>query len=198
MLEGKISTQFFALQDEFLAGANTLLTTESWIKSFISKLLHITHSQWIYRNISLHHARYGAMELHERRDLLREIDRLAELDPNLVPEESKFLLEIDFSQLKEDFTEKQRYWVRGMKAAIKAGRRHAASQPQRHHLPLPDPLPPPLPASHNRAESGVSGPTQPVIASPPRIGRPPRGSALEIALSTRRPRPAREGDPTAE
>jgi hypothetical protein len=45
MLERKISKHFFALQDEYLAGANTLLTTESWIKSFISKLLHITHSQ---------------------------------------------------------------------------------------------------------------------------------------------------------
>jgi hypothetical protein len=134
------------------------------------------------------------MELHERRDLLREIDRLAELDPNLVPEESKFLLEIDFSQLKEDFTEKQRYWVRGMKGAIKAGRRRAASHPQRHHLPPSDPLPPPLPAPYTRTDPSPSGPTQPVIASPPRIGRPPHGSALEIALHTRRPRPDREGE----
>lgn len=192
MLEGKISKHFFTLQDEYLAGCNTLLMTETWIKAFISKLLHITHSQWIYRNISHHHARYGALELKERRDLLREIDALAEMDPALVPDESKFLLEIDFSHLKGDHTEKQRYWVRGMKAAIKAGRRRAASSSLRHRISPADPLPMPPPPSPHQGDEPPSD--DPVPMSPLRIGRPPRGSALEIALCARRPRPAGDGD----
>ena len=45
------------------------------------------------------------------------------MPPEAVPEESKFLLEIDFQQIRTAATEKQSYWVQAMRAAIHAGRR---------------------------------------------------------------------------
>jgi hypothetical protein len=55
VLEGKIPIAIRRVQIEHMAGADSLLTIDSWLRTFISHLLHITHSQWIYRNISLHH-----------------------------------------------------------------------------------------------------------------------------------------------
>ena len=43
--------------------------------------------------------------------------------PEEVPEDSKFLLEIDFNRLAEGRTEGQGYWVAAMRAAIIAQRR---------------------------------------------------------------------------
>lgn len=122
-MEGKISHHFSTVQYSHLRTADSMLTSYDWTHQFISKLLHITHGQWIYRNISKNHAKHGLLRSVERRKLLREIDRYMNLPPEDVPEESRFLLEIDFSHLRHDSTEKQSYWVHAIRAAVTAGRR---------------------------------------------------------------------------
>ena len=62
----------------------------------------------------------------ERRSVLQEIDRLVDCDPDDIPRESRFLLEMDFQTLYHSSFEKQSYWVRAMKAARRAGRRAVA------------------------------------------------------------------------
>ncbi len=52
--EGHISTHFYAIQSFHLTMSSSHLNGESWCSQFISKLLQITHSQWIFRNFSLH------------------------------------------------------------------------------------------------------------------------------------------------
>jgi hypothetical protein len=101
------------------------MNASDWTKQLISKLLHITHGQWIYRNISRHHTKLGLLKDMERRQLLVEIDRLMSIDPSDVPEESKFLLEIDFWAIPVASTERQSYWVHAVRAAVKSGRRAA-------------------------------------------------------------------------
>jgi hypothetical protein len=44
------------------------------------------------------------------------------VDLEEVPEESRFLLEIDFQQIRHERTKKQSYWVHAIRAAVKAGR----------------------------------------------------------------------------
>jgi hypothetical protein len=172
------------------------MSVETWIKTFISHLLHITHSQWIYRNISLHHHRFGAIEHKERSELLLEIDILLETDPAEVAEESKFLLEIDFQQLQDSSTTEQSYWVHAMKAAVRAGRR--SRSPQRRLNPnapsfrpgssatapsnCPSPTTAPRPPSH--ISEPVSPPRQQRLP-PIRLNQPPCGSAAEIFLTYR-------------
>jgi hypothetical protein len=124
-MEGKISSQFEAIQHEHLLNAPTVMNATDWTKQLISKLLHITHGQWIYRNISRHHSKLGLLKDMERRQLLVEIDRLMSIDPSDVPEGSKFLLEIDFRAIRVASTERQSYWVHAVRAAVKAGRRAA-------------------------------------------------------------------------
>jgi hypothetical protein len=43
--------------------------------------------------------------------------------PEEVPEESKFLLEVDFARLCKGDLTSQHYWVHAVKAAVKAGQR---------------------------------------------------------------------------
>eukprot|EP00956_Cyclotella_meneghiniana_P045869 scaffold388458_cov96-Cyclotella_meneghiniana.AAC.2 len=97
---GIITSTLRPLQHCHLLGSSSLLTVDDWLTQLINKLLHITHGQWIYRNISKHHATLGMILKTERRAMLLEIDRLTQLTPEDVPEDSKFLLEIDFSTLR--------------------------------------------------------------------------------------------------
>jgi hypothetical protein len=122
-MEGKLSSRFREVQLDFLLSSPSMMTSFDWTAQFISRLLHLTHGQWIYRNISRHHHIYGLLKSTERRALLREIDQYMRVDPEEVPEESRFLLEIDFQQIRHERTEKQSYWVHAIRAAVKAGRR---------------------------------------------------------------------------
>jgi hypothetical protein len=99
-----------------------MLNVDDWMAPFIGKLLHLTHGQWIYRNISKYHDKLGSIRKTERRKLLLEIDCLIHVLPEDVPEESKFLLEVDFARLRKGKLTTQHYWVHAVKAAVVAGR----------------------------------------------------------------------------
>jgi hypothetical protein len=53
-MEGYISIHFYEIQNFHLAMSSSVINGADWAKQFISKILHITHSQWIFRNFSLH------------------------------------------------------------------------------------------------------------------------------------------------
>jgi hypothetical protein len=120
-----IATHFERLQMDYLLGSDSLVISQDWTREFISRLLHLTHGQWLYRNISRHHAVRGLLQDTERQALLRTIDQFMQVSPADLPEESQFLLEIDFQTLRQSDTVKQNYWVHAIKAAVWAGRRRA-------------------------------------------------------------------------
>jgi hypothetical protein len=100
--------------------SNSYLNGTDWTKRFISKLLHLTHSQWIHHNILFHNRREGYLCNKQAADLLREIQELLELSPDEVPESSHFLLEINFTELTCSHLETQWYWTFALHAALKA------------------------------------------------------------------------------
>ena len=130
-MEGRVSKEILAIQRGHCALAPTMLNGDDWMRQFINRLLLISHSQWTFRNFTLHDQVRGYLRLQERKEVLREIDRLVHLDPSEVPAESRFLLEFDFDALYQSSYEKQSYWVRAMKAARRAGRRTASMQSRR-------------------------------------------------------------------
>jgi hypothetical protein len=78
-MEGYISAQFYNIQRFHLLMSGGYLNGSDWTKQFISKNLQITHSQWIYRNISLHDKQQGYLPHKRLEDLLQEILELSEL-----------------------------------------------------------------------------------------------------------------------
>jgi hypothetical protein len=121
---GKISKHIRPIQYRHLLESPSMLTVDDWMKQAINQLLHIVHGQWIYRNTSKHHETLGSIRRTKRMQLLLEIDRLVTLSPEDVPEESKFLLEVDFARLQTGEVTSQHYCVHAVKAAVTAGRRH--------------------------------------------------------------------------
>ena len=98
-LEGRIAKEIRLLQTFHCSASPCRMNGDDWVKNFISRLLHISHGQWVLRNFTLHDQTRGYLRLQERRQVLEEMDRLAEADPADIPQESLFLLEVDFSSL---------------------------------------------------------------------------------------------------
>ncbi len=118
--EGYISSHSYNTQRFHLSMSNNFLNSSNWTKQFISKLLHITHSQWIYRNISLHNRQQGYLRNKQLEDLLQEITKLSDLSPDEVPESCQFLLEVNFTNLTPSHLETQRYWTLAMNTELTA------------------------------------------------------------------------------
>ena len=118
--EGHISTHFYTIQSFHLAMSRSYLNGEDWTKQFISKILQITHSQWIFRNISLHDKTQGYLRNKKADEILQIINEFADVPPEEIPDDSRFLLEINFTDLAKSHLETQTYWILAMEAAIKA------------------------------------------------------------------------------
>ncbi len=119
--EDCISIHFYNIQRFHLSMSSSFLNGSDWTKQFISRILQITHSQWIYRNISLHDKRQGYLRNKRSEELLhQEITVLLELSPDEVPEGSRFLLEVNFTELTSAHLETQRYWTMAVNAALTA------------------------------------------------------------------------------
>ena len=126
-MEGCISTHFYFIQHYHLALSSTYLNGSDWTKSLISKLLHITHSQWIYCNFTLHDKLCRYLHNKTLKDMQITIEQLAETSPEDIPEESRFLLEINFGNLTRSHIENQQYWSIALQGAFTVGRRFAAA-----------------------------------------------------------------------
>jgi hypothetical protein len=57
---------------------------------------------------------------------MREVDQLLDTPPDKLPQDSRYLLELDYSTLYNVLFECQSYWVLAMKAARRAGQRSTA------------------------------------------------------------------------
>ncbi len=126
LMEGYIPTHFYAIQKFHLAMSSSYLTGTNWAKQLISKLLHVTHSQWIFRNISLHNKINGYLHKKKSDEIMLELEFLAGTALEVIPAESRFLLEINFSKLSKFHTESQKYWILAINAALTAKNKQLA------------------------------------------------------------------------
>ena len=121
-MEGYISIHLYEIQYFHLAMSSNFLNGADWAKQFISKILHITHSQWIFSNFSLHDKRNGYLHKKKAKEIALELELVAGLAPEDVPTNSRFLLEINFSDLNKSNLESQKYWILAIHAALIAQR----------------------------------------------------------------------------
>ena len=126
-MEGRISKRFYDIQSVFLADSSGYLNGRDWVKGFISRLLQITHSQWLFRNISLHSKEGGSMRKKKVEEMRSEAELLASVNPVALQEESRFLLELDGERYVrgEGHYHDKVYWLSAMRAAVVAGRRRS-------------------------------------------------------------------------
>jgi len=96
-MEGHILTHFYKIQSFHLA----ILNGADWAKQFISKMLLVTYSQWIFRNISLHDKINGYLHKKESEEIALELESVAGIAPEDIPAESQFLVEINFREISK-------------------------------------------------------------------------------------------------
>ena len=120
--EGKIAERFRLFQESHLLSQDTRMTIDSWMKGLIEQLLSLTHSQWIFRNITKHHSVNGTIQLEKRASVMKEIERQLDMGMGSLPEDSRCLLEIDTTILYRGSSEDQQYWLFAIIAARQAAK----------------------------------------------------------------------------
>jgi hypothetical protein len=98
--------------------SSNYLNGADWTKQFISKILQLTHSQWMYQNISLHYKHHGYLRNKQLESLLQTITELSDLSPEKVPNNSRFLLKFDFTEQTKAHLQMQRYWTLAVNLAL--------------------------------------------------------------------------------
>jgi hypothetical protein len=121
-LHGKVFVEFRTIQDIHGTLSSCHMTGEDWMKAFVLHLIQISHSQWIFRNFTLHGKQRGYLSLLKWAAALKEVDWLLDTASEDIPAGSQYLLELDYSALYIASLERQSYWVFAMKAACSAGK----------------------------------------------------------------------------
>ena len=124
-MEGRISKKFLDIQSYHLMDADGYLSGYDWVKIFITKILQITHSQWIFRNMTLHDRNGGELRRREAQKMRSEAEHFAHMNPMDLKEQDRWLLELDGGKyIKGDghYIDKC-YFIAAARAAIRAGSR---------------------------------------------------------------------------
>ena len=116
-MEGMVSKEVFKLQAEFAAVQGMGMSMKSWSGGLITRLLEVSHGQWIYRNLLVHDRITGVLATKKKEELQREIQRQQDLGEEGLDEADKFLLEINLEDLEETSGEHQEYWLLALRAA---------------------------------------------------------------------------------
>ncbi len=106
---GMVSKKLLKIQSAHLSQCNSECTAKKWISGFITQLLQVTHSQWIYRCILVQDQATGTLILAHKNKLLKEIDHQLALGPEGLAEEDRFLLECNFEDMVSMNGEQQEY-----------------------------------------------------------------------------------------
>ena len=101
-MEGRISRRFWEMQSRHLAFSPGHLNGNEWTKHFIARVLTISHSQWIYRNVSFHDKQHGYAKRKRMEELNHTIRHMCDVNPRDLPQDSRFLLEIDGNDLSKE------------------------------------------------------------------------------------------------
>ena len=116
-MEGMISKDIVLLQQDYATVYDMKLSLRAWTWGLITKLLEVTHGQWIYRNLLVHDRTTGILATQKKEELQAAIEAQQELGPEGLADEDKFLLEVQLEDLEETSGDRQAYWLLAIEAA---------------------------------------------------------------------------------
>ncbi len=121
--EARISKSLFAIQEEWLQQVGSRLSIESWTKQFMTRVLNITHRQWLYRNSRIHIRQIEGLSLAEHEHIMQQVKTLISTDPMDLLPQHQFLLHKDYEALGEGTSADRQIWIAQMESALKAQKR---------------------------------------------------------------------------
>ncbi len=119
-LEGMISKEITNIQQQYYTVNGSRMSLKKWCSGLITRLLEITHGQWLYRNYVVHDPVSGTIAMAKKEELLLEIERQRELGDAGLLEEDNYLAEVNLEEMAHSSGERQLYWL----LAIQTARKH--------------------------------------------------------------------------
>ena len=110
-MEGMISKEMVEIQREHCSLDGVKITADQWSQGLITKLLEITHGQWLYRNVHVHDKITGTLVTRRKEELKDAILDQLYIGEEGLAEEDKYLLEINLKDLEHTSGIKQHYWL---------------------------------------------------------------------------------------
>ena len=86
----------------------------------VTRLLEVTHGQWLYRNVHVHDISTGERAMNRKEALRKEIEYQIALGGEGLAEEDQYLLEINLDEVQLSTGEDQVYWLMALQTARKA------------------------------------------------------------------------------
>ena len=118
-MEGRICKSLFQLQANTLMEESSKWTIKSWSGQFITRILNITHRQWLYRNARIHIRLSDGLTEPEHKHIIQLVHNLLHTDPNDLLPQHQHLLHQNFRQLGSGPSLDRQYWISNMEAALK-------------------------------------------------------------------------------
>ena len=115
-----VSKEIASVQCSVLALNGSELSTKAWMSGLITKLLEVSHGQWLYCNLKVHDTIAGVLATERKEVLQADIEEQQDLGAEGLAEEDRYLLEINLEDLETTSGEKQTYWLLAIKAAREA------------------------------------------------------------------------------
>ena len=125
--EAKISNTLFDTQEEYLMRMRSKWQIETWSKHFLTRILNITHRQWLYRNSRIHMRNVEGLSAADHESILEKVRTLIGTDPTDILPKHRSLLHMDFEALGEGTSTDRQYWIAQMESAITAQKRRRNS-----------------------------------------------------------------------
>lgn len=90
-MEGMISKEVFEIQRKSTVASKRRITIENWGAGLVTRLLEVTHGQWLYRNVHVHDIITGDIASRQKEDIRRELEDQMELGGVGLAEEDMYL-----------------------------------------------------------------------------------------------------------
>ena len=75
-MEGMVSLEAMAIQSDCVALGGCKISLDNWTKGLATKLLEVTHGQWLYRNMLVHDIVSGLKAAERKEELQMAIETL--------------------------------------------------------------------------------------------------------------------------
>ena len=121
--EGVICKEIGLIQRMHTGLQASRLSAKKWGVGLVTKLLEVTHGQWLYCNIQVHVKISGTLVTLRKVELQLEIERQQELGTaGLLDEDCHHLAEYNLGDLEDSSGAKETYWLLAIRAAQEGSR----------------------------------------------------------------------------
>ena len=130
-MEGMIPKEVIEIQKVATMESKHSVSLRKWSIGLVTRLLEVTHGQWLYRNVKVHDSIAGDLASRRKEEIKKALLDQMELGREGLAEEDWYLLEINLNDLESSSGEDQAYWLLALKAARAAAELRSEGQRQR-------------------------------------------------------------------